>query len=115
MADRSAAERWVLRVFERCMESFRKTKVERESGTGTEVQATAEEAERAQRDAQARLAPRPSASFVEETIRNGLEIVHARIFSVTLPEADAALAPYFVLGRIVSGEVVGVRTFRVWT
>lgn len=54
-------------------------------------------------------------SFVEETIRNGLEIVHARIFSVTLPEADAALAPYFVLGRIVSGEVVGVRTFRVWT
>lgn len=108
MADRSAAERWVLRGFERCMESFRKTKVER-------AWAAAEEAERAQRDAQARLAPRPSASFVEETIRNGLEIVHARIFSVTLPEADAALAPYFVLGRIVSGEVVGVRTFRVWT
>lgn len=54
-------------------------------------------------------------SFVEETVRNGLELASGRIFSVTLPESDAALAPYFVLGRVVSGDVVGVRTFRVWT
>lgn len=54
-------------------------------------------------------------SFVEATVQRGSVGTTARIFSVTLPEEDAALAPYFVLGRIVSGEVVGVRTFRVWT
>jgi len=54
-------------------------------------------------------------SFAEETIRNDGESLTARIFSVTLPEGDAALAPYFVLGRLGSGELVGLRTFRVWT
>ena len=54
-------------------------------------------------------------SFAEETIRSDGESLTARIFSVTLPEGDAALAPYFVLGRLASGEVVGLRTFRVWT
>jgi hypothetical protein len=54
-------------------------------------------------------------SFSEETIRMDGESLTARIFSVTLPEADAALAPYFVLGRLATGEVVGLRTFRVWT
>jgi hypothetical protein len=53
--------------------------------------------------------------FMEETIRDDGESLTARIWSVTLPEEDAALAPYFVLGRLVSGEVVGLRTFRVWT
>ena len=54
-------------------------------------------------------------SFAEETIRRDGETLPARIFSVTLPESDAALAPYFVLGRLASGELVGLRTFRVWT
>lgn len=53
--------------------------------------------------------------FAEETIRRDGGSVTARIFSVTLPEGDAALAPYFVLGRLASGELVGLRTFRVWT
>jgi hypothetical protein len=53
--------------------------------------------------------------FAEETVRRDGESLTARIFSVTLPEGDAALAPYFVLGRLASGELVGLRTFRVWT
>lgn len=53
--------------------------------------------------------------FSEETIRRGSVALRARIFTVTLPEADAPLAPYFVLGRLASGELVGLRTFRVWT
>lgn len=53
--------------------------------------------------------------FAEETVRREGESLTARIFSVTLPEGDAALAPYFVLGRLASGELVGLRAFRVWT
>lgn len=53
--------------------------------------------------------------LAEETIRRDGDALHARIFSVTLPEGDAPLAPYFVLGRLASGELVGLRTFRVWT
>jgi hypothetical protein len=53
--------------------------------------------------------------LVEETIHTGDEALTGRIFTATLPEADAALAPYFVLGRLESGELVGLRTFRVWT
>jgi hypothetical protein len=53
--------------------------------------------------------------FAEETVLDGSEVLTARIFTATLPEADAALAPYFVLGRLASGELVGLRTFRVWT
>jgi hypothetical protein len=54
-------------------------------------------------------------SFVEASIRTGREVLTARIFSVTLPEVDAALAPFFLVGRLGSGGIVGVRTFRLWT
>lgn len=54
-------------------------------------------------------------SFAVASIRTGRETLTARIFSVTLPEVDAALAPFFVVGRLASGAIVGVRTFRVWT
>jgi hypothetical protein len=54
-------------------------------------------------------------AFGEETICSATGPVTARIFTVTLPEGDAALAPYFVLGRLASGEIVGLATFRVWT
>jgi hypothetical protein len=54
-------------------------------------------------------------AFAEATLGDGTEGITARIVSVTLPEADAALAPYFVLGRLPTGELVGLRTFRVWT
>lgn len=53
--------------------------------------------------------------LAEESIRSDGEALRARIFTVTLPEADAPLAPYFVLGRLASGELVGLRSFRVWT
>jgi hypothetical protein len=54
-------------------------------------------------------------SFSEASIRTGRETLTARIFSITLPEVDAALAPFFVVGRLASGALVGLRTFRVWT
>jgi hypothetical protein len=58
---------------------------------------------------------RMTPAFIETSIGSGRAAITARIFSVTLPEPDASLAPFFVLGRLKSGEIVGLRTFRVWT
>lgn len=53
--------------------------------------------------------------FVPTTIRGPTGDVVARIFTATLPEEGHPLGPYFVLGRLPGGDVVGLRTFRVWT
>lgn len=55
------------------------------------------------------------ASFVPTSIQGAPGAAVARIFTATLPEQDAAVAPYFVFGRLASGHVVGLRTYRVWT
>jgi hypothetical protein len=54
-------------------------------------------------------------ALVPSTIRGPAGDVTARIFTATLPEQGHPLGPYFVLGRLPGGAVVGLRTFRVWT
>ena len=43
------------------------------------------------------------------------ETKSAKIWSVTVSEHDASFAPYYIFGRLESGELVGLKTSRVWT
>jgi hypothetical protein len=76
----------------------------------------AEQSARQPEDAEAhRELHRLMEAFVPNTIRDPSGDVTARIFTATLPEEGHPFAPYFVFGRLPSGEVVGLRTHRVWT
>lgn len=53
-------------------------------------------------------------NFVEQTIVGDQGSATSRIIGVTMTD-DVVYAPYFMLGRLPTGEIVGIKSFRVWT
>jgi hypothetical protein len=53
-------------------------------------------------------------NFVDQTIVGDQGSATSQIIGVTMTE-DVVYAPYFMIGRLPTGELVGIKSFRVWT
>ena len=43
------------------------------------------------------------------------KVASAKIFTATIRESDAVDAPYYVFGRLPTGDIVGLASYRIWT